>query len=96
ELAGLPIEVQEQLEIAIKYEGYIQRQVEQVERFKKAESMLIPDGFDYLALTALSAEVREKLERIRPQSLGQAARIPGVTPAAVSILAVMLRRDNND
>lgn len=92
DLGGLSIEVQEQLEIAIKYEGYIRRQVEQVERFKKAETMRIPDGFDYQALTALSAEVREKLERIRPQSLGQAARIPGVTPAAVSILAVVLRR----
>ena len=95
ELSGLPLDVQEQLEIAIKYEGYISRQVEQVERFKKTEEINIPEDFDYQSLTALSAEVREKLDRIRPRSLGQAARIPGVTPAAVSILAVVLRRGPN-
>ena len=95
ELSGLPLDVQEQLEIAIKYEGYISRQVEQVERFKKTEEINIPEDFDYQSLTALSAEVREKLDRIRPRSLGQAARIPGVTPAAVSILAVILRKGPN-
>jgi len=95
-LAGLPLEVQDQLETGIKYEGYIKRQVEQVERFKKTEEVVIPDDFDYKSLCSLSAEVREKLQRVRPLNLGQASRIPGVTPAAVSILAVLLRRGPND
>ncbi|OEU50907.1 MAG: tRNA uridine(34) 5-carboxymethylaminomethyl synthesis enzyme MnmG [Desulfuromonadales bacterium C00003096] len=95
-LAGLPLEVQDQLETGIKYEGYIKRQVEQVERFKKTEEVVIPDDFDYESLCSLSAEVREKLQRVRPLNLGQASRIPGVTPAAVSILAVLLRRGPND
>jgi tRNA uridine 5-carboxymethylaminomethyl modification enzyme len=95
-LSGIPIEVQDQLETGIKYEGYIKRQVEQVERFKKTEEVVIPDDFDYESLCSLSAEVREKLQRIRPLNLGQASRIPGVTPAAISILAVVLRRGTND
>jgi tRNA uridine 5-carboxymethylaminomethyl modification enzyme len=95
-LAGLPLEVQDQLETGIKYEGYIKRQVEQVERFKKTEEVVIPGDFDYESLCSLSAEVREKLQRVRPLNLGQASRIPGVTPAAVSILAVLLRRGPND
>jgi len=95
-LSGIPLEVQDQLETAIKYEGYIKRQVDQVERFKKTEEIVIPDGFDYESLGSLSAEVREKLLRIRPINLGQASRIPGVTPAAVSILAIVLRRGDND
>jgi tRNA uridine 5-carboxymethylaminomethyl modification enzyme len=91
-LAEIPLEVQDQLETSVKYEGYIKRQMDQVERFKKTEEVLIPEGFDYEAMNSLSAEVREKLQRIRPLSLGQASRIPGVTPAAVAILAVALRR----
>jgi tRNA uridine 5-carboxymethylaminomethyl modification enzyme len=95
-LSGLPLEVQEQLETGIKYEGYIKRQVDQVERFKKTEEIVIPSHFDYESISSLSAEVREKLQRIRPLNLGQASRIPGVTPAAISILAVVLRRGAND
>jgi len=91
ELAALDQSVTEQLQIATKYEGYIVRQVEQVSRYKKVEAVKIPEGFDYTAVHSLSAEVREKLIKIRPISLGQAGRIPGVTPAAISILAVMLR-----
>lgn len=94
-LAEISLEVQEQLETSIKYEGYIKRQMDQVERFKKTEEVVIPENFDYQGLNSLSAEVREKLERIRPLSLGQASRIPGVTPAAVAILAVALRRGPN-
>ncbi len=94
-LAEMPLDVQDQLETSIKYEGYIKRQVDQVERFKKTEEVLIPEVFDYEALNSLSAEVREKLQRIRPLSLGQASRIPGVTPAAIAILAVALRRGTN-
>ena len=90
-LACLPVDVAEQLQIATKYEGYIQRQVDQVARHNKIEQIKIPADFDYVAVNSLSAEVREKLIKIRPLSLGQAGRIPGVTPAAISILAVMLR-----
>ena len=81
-----------QLEIEVKYEGYIRRQEEQVKRFRKMEEISIPAGFNYSAVSGLTAEVREKLEKIRPLSLGQAARIPGVTPAAIAILAILLRR----
>ncbi len=92
-LAGLPLTVLEQLEIGTKYEGYIRRQLDQVERFKRSEGILIPTNFDYRGLIGLSAEVQEKFDRIRPLTLGQAARIPGVTPAGIAILAIHLRRD---
>ena len=91
DLARLSSEVTEQLQIATKYEGYIKRQVDQVAKYNKIESVRIPAEFDYAAVGSLSAEVREKLEKVRPVSLGQAGRIPGVTPAAISILSVMLR-----
>ncbi len=91
QLAELPDVVAEQLQIATKYEGYIQRQVDQVSRYSKVEQVKIPIDFDYCSVNSLSAEVREKFIKIRPISLGQAGRIPGVTPAAISILAVMLR-----
>jgi tRNA uridine 5-carboxymethylaminomethyl modification enzyme len=91
DLAKLSSEVTEQLQIATKYEGYIKRQVDQVAKYNKIESIKIPAEFDYAAVSSLSAEVREKLEKVRPVSLGQAGRIPGVTPAAISILSVMLR-----
>lgn len=91
-LAGLGADVCEQLEIGTKYEGYIQRQLDQVERFRRTEMLEIPSDFDYEGVSGLSAEVREKLLKVRPLNLGQAARIPGVTPAAIAILAVLLRR----
>ena len=92
ELAGLSPAVHEQLEISVKYEGYIQRQLEQVERFRKVEQVKIPHGFDYAGISGLSSEVQEKLANGQPQTLGQASRIPGVTPAAIAILSVLLRR----
>jgi len=92
ELAALPPEVREQLEIGVKYAGYIARQLEQVERFRRTEEVVIPEGFVYEGISGLSVEVREKLQKVRPANLGQAARIPGVTPAAIGILAVLLRR----
>jgi tRNA uridine 5-carboxymethylaminomethyl modification enzyme len=92
ELAGLPAEVLEQLEIGVKYAGYIERQLEQVERFLRTEEITIPAAFDYDAVSGFSNEVRDKLKRVRPITLGQAARIPGLTPAAIGILAVKLRR----
>lgn len=84
-------EIKNQVEIQIKYRGYIERQLDQVERTKKLESTHIPDSFNYASIKGLTTEVREKLIRNRPDTLGQASRIPGVTPAAVSILAISLK-----
>jgi len=89
--AELPHDVREQVEIQVKYEGYIKRQMEQIERSARLENSRIPEDFDYAALAGLSSEVREKLIRFRPDTLGQASRIPGVTPAAISILAVAIK-----
>lgn len=80
------------VETAIKYEGYVRRQQTAVDRFRDLETARIPESTDYALVIGLSREVREKLEQIRPASLGQAARIPGVTPAAISLLAVHLKR----
>jgi tRNA uridine 5-carboxymethylaminomethyl modification enzyme len=74
------------LETAIKYEGYLKQQEREVEKLRKAESKRLPTGFDYASMPGLSREVVEKLTRIRPQSIAQASRIPGITPAAISIL----------
>jgi tRNA uridine 5-carboxymethylaminomethyl modification enzyme len=93
ELAGLSQEVRIELETEVKYAGYICRQKEQVERFRRLESLIIPASFDYDAVNGLSAEVHEKLKKVAPRTLGQAGRIPGVTPAAIAILAVLLRRE---
>jgi tRNA uridine 5-carboxymethylaminomethyl modification enzyme len=76
------------VEIQIKYAGYVNRQMETVKRFKKVESVRLPENFDYSKVSGLSREVREKLEVVRPRSLGQASRIAGITPAAISILSV--------
>jgi tRNA uridine 5-carboxymethylaminomethyl modification enzyme len=91
-LAALPLDVRNELETTVKYEGYIRRQQEQVERMRRMEEQAIPVDFDYTAVASLSTEVREKLLKVKPLTLGQASRIPGVTPAAIAILAVMLRR----
>ncbi len=91
-LADLPCAVAGELEVTIKYEGYVRRQAEQVERFRKLEGCLVPEDMDFGVLPGLSREVQEKLERIRPRSLGQAARISGITPAAISILHVHLKK----
>lgn len=85
-------EVAEQIEIQIKYEGYIQRQEEEISRLAKLESMKLPSNIDYKSIQGLTKEVREKLTGIRPISLGQASRISGITPAAISILMVHLKR----
>ena len=92
ELAGLSLEVRTELETEVKYAGYICRQKEQVERFLRLEGLVIPTDFDYDAVNGLSAEVHEKLKLVQPRTLGQAGRIPGVTPAAIAILAILLRR----
>ena len=85
-------EVAEQLEIQTRYEGYISRQHAEIERQREQELKPLPEGFDYAQVRGLSVEVREKLMRVRPATIGQAARIPGVTPAAVSLLLIHLKR----
>lgn len=85
-------EAVEQAELSIKYEGYIRRQEEEANKLKKYEEMRFLPGFPFETVPGLSAEVRDKLVRVRPDSVGQAQRIPGVTPAAVALLLVVLRR----
>lgn len=84
--------VQAEIELQVKFKGYIDRQYEQVARFKKMESVIIPKDLDFSLLSGLSNEVVEKLTKIQPRSLGQASRISGVTPAAVSVLHVHIRK----
>ena len=84
--------VAEQVEIQIKYAGYIDRQAREVERHDFYENLKLPDGLDYLGVKALSIEVRQKLAKHRPETLGQASRIAGVTPAAISLLLVHLKK----
>jgi tRNA uridine 5-carboxymethylaminomethyl modification enzyme len=81
-----------QVEVSAKYGGYVRRMLGEVARFKRQEQRLIPDTLDYAAVPGLSREIRERLAAVRPRSLGQASRIPGVTPAALSILAVWCHR----
>lgn len=88
----LPEEVRDQAEIQIKYEGYIKKQLAQVERFRKLEEKKIPREINYLEVRGLSVEAREKMEHIRPASIGQAARIAGVTPADISVLMIYLEQ----
>ncbi len=78
------------VETEIKYEGYLKQQEKAIERLKKAEQRTIPDWFDYKSVSGLSREMKEKLERVRPRTIGQASRIPGVTPAAVSLINVYI------
>ncbi|MFC3107699.1 tRNA uridine-5-carboxymethylaminomethyl(34) synthesis enzyme MnmG [Undibacterium arcticum] len=85
-------EVREQVEIQLKYAGYIERQAKEVERHEHYENLKLPADFDYLEVGALSMEVRQKLHKQRPETLGQASRISGVTPAAISLLLVHLKK----
>jgi tRNA uridine 5-carboxymethylaminomethyl modification enzyme len=85
-------DVAEQIDIQAKYAGYIQRQEKEIDKQKHYENTVIPADFDYEAITSLSAEVKQKLKHIKPQSIGQASRISGVTPAAISLLLVFLQR----
>lgn len=88
----VPRAATEEAEIHVIYSGYLKRQEDQVRRLTRIENRLIPEDFDYNGLSILSKEVREKLTRSRPRSLGQAARIPGITPAAIGILDIFLSR----
>ena len=78
------------VETEIKYAGYLDQQRKSMERLKKAEQRLIPEWFDYSKVSGLSREMHEKLQHVRPRTLGQASRIPGVTPAAVSLINVFI------
>ncbi|HTP95039.1 MAG TPA: tRNA uridine-5-carboxymethylaminomethyl(34) synthesis enzyme MnmG [Burkholderiales bacterium] len=93
--AGTPVadrRVAEQVEIQAKYQGYIERQRDEIARHAEHEALRLPDGLDYRAVRGLSVEVQQKLNRHRPETLGQAARISGITPAAISLLLVHLKR----
>jgi len=89
-------EIIEEVEIQVKYAGYIKRQLQQVGRFKKLETKTIPTGFSYDRIAGFSREVREKLKRVRPSSIGQASRISGITPAAISLLLVALEKHKGE
>ena len=84
--------VAHQIEVQARYDGYIQRQRDEIERAQRHEDRALPGDLDYAAVRGLSTEVREKLELHRPASVGQAARVDGVTPAAVSLLLVHLKK----
>lgn len=88
----LPKDVREQVNINIKYEGYIERQLRQVDQFKKLENKIIPDNIDYEQVKSLRIEARQKLMKLRPASVGQASRISGVSPADISVMLVYLEQ----
>ncbi|MBR5337620.1 MAG: tRNA uridine-5-carboxymethylaminomethyl(34) synthesis enzyme MnmG [Lachnospiraceae bacterium] len=89
---NLPLEVRDQVNINIKYDGYIKRQIRQVEQYKKTENKKIPESIDYSKVKSLRIEAVQKLTKFRPLSIGQASRISGVTPADISVLLVYLER----
>ena len=85
---ALPYSVKVEAEIRLKYDGYIKRQTEQVEQFKKLEQKRLPEDFDYASLAGLRLEARQKLNAVKPSNIGQAGRISGVSPADIAILLV--------
>jgi len=96
ERKDLPWRVREQVNIRLKYEGYIKRQMIQVEQFKKLENRKIPEDLDFMAMSGLRLEAKQKLSRIRPANIGQAGRISGVSPADVNVLLVYLEQYNRN
>ncbi|MCB1838363.1 MAG: tRNA uridine-5-carboxymethylaminomethyl(34) synthesis enzyme MnmG, partial [Alcanivoracaceae bacterium] len=92
ELAPEGPAVAEQVQILAKYAGYIDRQADEIEKLRNSENTVLPADFDYAAVKGLSNELRQKLEEIRPQTLGQASRIAGMTPAAISLLLIYLKK----
>ena len=91
---ALPRAVTEQVEIRLKYDGYIKRQLRQVEDFARMEAKKLPPDLDYAAIAGLRLEAREKLEKIRPENFGQASRISGVSPADIAVLLIKLKEMN--
>ena len=90
----MPADAAEQVEIQTRYAGYIDRQQEEIDKLRQHEATALPEDLDYAGLNGLSKEISQKLASIRPQTLGQASRIPGVTPAAVSLLLIHLKKRN--
>jgi len=90
------VKIAEQVDVQVRYAGYLARQAGEVERNQRNEHTLIPPGFDYARVHGLSAELREKLQETMPESIGQASRIPGMTPTAVSLLLIFLKRHRGD
>jgi len=91
ELPDFPREIKEQAEIEVKYEGYISRQQAEEKKFRRMENTPLPADADYLSMAGLRIEARQKLDKHRPRSLGQASRIPGVSPGDISVLMIWLR-----
>ena len=89
---GISPEAVEEAEIQIKYNGYIQREKHIAEKLHRLEEIAIPDDFDYMSIQSLTIEARQKLIRIRPKTIGQASRIPGVSPADINVLLVKFGR----
>jgi len=90
----VPVEIWQQVEIQQKYAGYIKRQQMEIAKQRRYEETLLPSDIDYAKVGGLSSEVRQKLTQHRPVSIGQASRIPGITPAAISLLLVYLKKWN--
>ena len=89
-------EIINEMNIQVKYEGYLKQQLEEIEKFKKNESTLIPDDFDYTKYHGLRLEAIEKLKQIKPLSIGQASRISGVSPADIAVLTVLVKKFNQE
>jgi tRNA uridine 5-carboxymethylaminomethyl modification enzyme len=85
-------QIEEQIEISIKYQGYIERQADEIERHGANENTRLPENFDYAEVRGLSFEARQKLTAVKPETIGQASRISGMTPAAISLLMVHMKR----
>ena len=86
-------DVLEQVEIAIKYEGYINKELKEAEKFNELDSKLIPEDIDYSKIKNLASEARQKLEQIRPTSIGQAMRISGVNPVDISLIMIYIKKE---
>src|SRR6266568_2057833 len=91
--ADLPPKIAEQVEIDAKYDVYLSRQAADIAAYRRDESLELPDGLDYSQLSGLSNEVRQKLNAMRPRTIGQAARMDGITPAALTLLVAHLKRN---
>ena len=92
EINSVEYQAKQQVEIQLKYQGYINRQEEEIQRLKKQENTALPEGFDYSEMPGLSNELRQKLNAARPENIGRASRIPGMTPAAISLLLIYLKK----
>ena len=92
----LPAVVTRQVEIRVKYAGYLQRQEQQIEAFRREEARLLPEDADYASIAGLRLEARQKLADIRPRSIGQAGRISGVSPADIAVLLIWLSQRNEN